>query len=117
MVTDNPRANGIGILADSFSVIAGASSKIPDVANTDKPKPYSTASHGSAISKIIAAIARAFSAQVLRPKATMTITLAVITAALRTLGSGPTNITYPTNDASETTVLPALPRRSRTQMR
>ena len=77
----------------SFSVIAGASSKIPDVANTDKPKPYSTASQGSAIKRMIAAIASAFNAQVLLPKATMTITLAVITAALRTLGSGPTNST------------------------
>ncbi|CAB4634433.1 unannotated protein [freshwater metagenome] len=93
MVTDKPRAKGRGILVASFSVIAGAISKIPDVANTDKPNPYSTASHGSAIKRIIAAIARAFSAQVLLPNETMTITLAVITAALRTLGSGPTNIT------------------------
>ena len=92
-VTASPRAKGLGILVANLSLSAGASNKIPAVARRESPKPNSKESHGSAISRTTAAIAKAFSAHVLLPRQSMSITLAVMTAALRTLGSGPTRRT------------------------
>ena len=107
----------MGMRLDNLSAIAGASSKIPAVARTDRPNPNSTASHGSEIKRMIVAIARAFRAQVRRPRATMTITLAAITPARSTLGSGPMSKTYSPNPTSEITVRPVLPNRKPTAIR